>query len=63
MEKTQRMNEIEREEAIIKFIKKYKVAYPEREPMTYGKVAAYVDEMIKRGRHVTFPMVGEKEWR
>lgn len=63
MKKAQGMNEIEREEAIIKFIKKYKVAYPEREPMTYEEVAAYVDEMIRRGRHITFPMVGEKEWR
>ena len=57
------MNEIEREEAIAKFIKKYKVAYPERKPLTYEEVAAYVDEMIKIGRHITFPMVGEKEWR
>ena len=63
MKKAQGMNEIEREEAIIKFIKKYKVAYPERKPMTYDEVATYVDEMIRRGRHITFPMVGEKEWR
>lgn len=54
----------EREEIIVKFMKKYEVAFPEREPMTHEEVAAYVDEMIQKGRHVTFPMVGEKEsWR
>ena len=63
MKEAQKMNAIEREEAITKFIKKYKVAYPERDPLTYEEVAAFVDEMIKRGRHITYPMVGEKEWR
>ena len=53
----------EREETIVKFMKKYEVAFPERKPMTYEEVAAYVYEMSKRGRHITFPMVGEKEWR
>ena len=53
----------EREEIITKFMKKYEVAFPDRKPMTYEEVAAYVDEMTKRGRHITFPMVGEKEWR
>ena len=45
----------EREEIIVKFMKKYEVAFPEREPMTYEEVAAYVDEMIQKGRHITTP--------
>ena len=57
------MNAEEREQAIQKFMKKYQIAYPDRPQPTREEVAAYIDEMIRRGRHVTYPMSGLQNWK
>lgn len=57
------MNAEEREQAIQKFIAKFKIAYPDRPQPTYEEVAAYVDERIKQGRHITYPMIGLRNWK
>ena len=57
------MNAEEREQAIRKFMKKYQIAYPNQPQPTRKEVAAYIDEMIRRGRHVTYPMIGLRNWQ
>lgn len=56
------MNAEEREQAIQKFFKKFKIAYPDRLQPTYEEVAAYVDERNKQGRHIVYPMIGLRNW-
>lgn len=45
---------------ISKFLSKAKVAYPAEQQPTYEQVAAYIDECEKLGKHITYPLAGEK---
>lgn len=57
----------DREWKIAKYMSKAKAVYsPDKRP-TYGEVADYVDQCEKMGKHITFPLTGEKwnqsEWQ
>lgn len=59
--------EIDRDWAVDKFLAKFCVAYPDKQPPSREQVERYVDNRIKQGKHIIYPLTGlawsQEKWQ
>ena len=61
------MEKIDRDGAVDKFLAKYCAAHPKKQLPSRERVEQYVDNRIKQGKHIVYPLVGrawsQAEWQ
>ena len=59
--------EINRDWAVDKFLDKYSAAYPNKQPPSRKQVEQYIDNRIKLGKHIIYPLAGmdwsQEKWQ